>query len=250
MTEQIKTLLLRILRSPAEPTPPAGAPESISIFRASRNYYLLNLLKWGFAQVMTFLGIAILFAVTWSVDLREATVPLRVIKLIALIIFLFQLPISYLFVRFDYEMRWYIVTDRSLRIRYGLQHIREMTMTFANIQQITIRQGPLQRLLRIADLQVSTAGGGSANHYGEGSGHGGGHSMHLGYFRGVENANAIRDLMLERLRRWRDTGLGDPDEAQVGEPTNVPKVDSPSLVLAAAKQVLTEARALRKIASY
>ncbi len=79
MTEQIKTLLLRLLRVPAEPTPPAGAPESISIFRASRNYYLLNLLKWGFAQVMTFLGIAILFTATWSVDLREATVPLRVI---------------------------------------------------------------------------------------------------------------------------------------------------------------------------
>jgi membrane protein YdbS with pleckstrin-like domain len=248
MTEQIKSVLLQVLRVPAEPTPPAGAPESINIFRASRNYYLLNLLKWGFAQVMTFLGIAILFMATWSVDLRDATTPLRVIKVIALIIFLLQLPISYLFVRFDYEMRWYIVTDRSLRIRYGLQQIREMTMTFANIQQISIRQGPLQRLLRIADLQVRTAGGGSASHYGEGSGHGaGGHSMHLGYFRGVENANAIRDLMLERLRRWRDTGLGDPDEVQVVKPTIVSKDDSPPMVLAAAKQVLTEARALRKI---
>jgi uncharacterized membrane protein YdbT with pleckstrin-like domain len=248
MTEQVKSVLLQVLRVPAEPTPPAGAPESISIFRASRNYYLLNLLKWGFAQVTTFFGIAILFTATWSFDLREATIPLRIIKVIALITFLLQLPISYLFVRFDYEMRWYIVTDRSLRIRYGLQQIREMTMTFANIQQISIRQGPLQRLLRIADLQVRTAGGGSGSHDGDGSGHGhGAQSMHLGYFRGVENANAIRDLMLERLRQWRDTGLGDPDEVQAAEPANVPKDDSPSGVLAAAKQVLTEARALRKI---
>ena len=123
-------------------------------------------------------------------------------------------------------------------------------MTFANIQQITIRQGPLQRLLRIADLEVRSAGGGSGSHYGEGSGHGGGtHSMHLGYFRGVENAGAIRDLMLERLRRWRDTGLGDPDEAQPVRPASEPIADSCSVVLAAAEQVLAEVRALRRAMS-
>jgi hypothetical protein len=30
----------------------------------------------------------------------------------------------------------------------------------------------------------------------------------------VDNAYDIRDLILERLRQWRESGLGDPDEKQ------------------------------------
>src|SRR5207249_3022813 len=62
--------------------------------------------------------------------------------------------------RLDYEKRWYVVTDRSLRIREGVVKVREMTVNFANIQNISISQGPLQRILGIADLRVDTAGGG------------------------------------------------------------------------------------------
>ena len=65
-------------------------------------------------------------------------------------------------------------------------------MTFANIQNLSVQQGPLQRLFGIADLRVRTAGGGEreggANERGETT------NMHLGYFRGVSNAGEIRDL--------------------------------------------------------
>ena len=54
------------------------------------------------------------------------------------------LPLTFALVRLDYELRWYIVTDRSLRIREGVTSLRESTMTFANIQHIAVRQGPLQ----------------------------------------------------------------------------------------------------------
>ena len=41
--------------------------------------------------------------------------------------------------------------------------VREMTVTFANIQNAPVNQGPIQRALGIADLQVETAGGGVAH---------------------------------------------------------------------------------------
>lgn len=246
MIESLKALVLRVLRVPAEPTPPAGSPESVRTFRASRKFYYLMLIRWGFAQLVTFTGLMIFLVVDLSANLGQASVPLRIIEAIALVSFLVQLPFTLLFVRFEYELRWYIVTDRSLRIRYGLLAVREMTMAFANIQQITLRQGPLQRLLGISDLEVRTAGGGvgqtAAAH---GVGQSDGASGHLGFFRGVENAQEVRDLILARLRQWRDTGLGDPDEVQVPGASGSEGSFLNTDAIAAAKLVLSEATALR-----
>lgn len=130
------------------------------------------------------------------------------VKLFGLLVYLVQLPVTYAIVRLDYEMRWYMVTDRSLRLRQGVWKISEATMSFANIQQVVVSQGPLQRLLGLADVKVTSAGGGG----------GGGHhnqpgsEMHSGLFHCVTNATEIRDLIVERLRRFREAGLGDPDD--------------------------------------
>jgi hypothetical protein len=136
-------------------------------------------------------------------------------KGISLVVYLVQLPISYLILRLDYQQRWYLVTDRSLRLRSGVWSVREMTMSFANVQQITMSQGPLQRLLGIADVCVQSAGGGGVV-----AGHPGAHhaSLHTGVFHAVDNAQEIRDLVVERLRQFRETGLGDPDESLHGPP--------------------------------
>lgn len=107
-------------------------------------------------------------------------------------------------------------------------------MTFANIQNVRIEQGPLQRMLGIADVQVRTAGGGGkASNEEE---HGGGKDMHIGYFRGVADAGAIRDAVLERLRKHADSGLGDPDDAS----------EHPDSLMEAARALAVEAAALRK----
>ncbi len=246
MISAVKAGLLRVLRIPAEPEPPAGAPESIRVFRAAPNYYKLRLVKWVAGQAMAFVGVLAAIPVLWSMDLGDTAIFLRLFEAGAVIMYFVQLPFTYLMVRFDYEMRWYIVTDRSLRIRYGIQQVREMTMTFANIQQITVKQGPLQRLLGIADLQVRTAGGGSGNS----SAHSGSQSdttdsMHAGFFRGVANATEIRDLMLARLRHWQDAGLGDPDD--VAPVMEAGATEQDESALEAAGRVLAEARALRQL---
>jgi membrane protein YdbS with pleckstrin-like domain len=279
MIEPVKRMLLRLLRVPPEPHPPSGSPGSTVIFRASKNYYYYNLLGWGFKQVgalaavvgLLTLGLAATVGsrVPWGsipvpqdvadavAEVQEDPEAVRVggkiawwlgsrlwtaIELFGLIFLIVQAPITYTMVRLDYEMRWYIVTDRSMRIREGIVSVREMTMTFANIQNLTIRQGPLQRLLKISDLRVRTAGGGSGEQ-GEDKEDAGG-SMHLGYLRGVDQAHEIRDAILARLKVLKDAGLGDPDDAPLA-PADAVGSD----VLAAARDLLGEARALRHCVS-
>jgi hypothetical protein len=147
------------------------------------------------------------------------------------------MPFTYTLVRLDYELRWYIVTDRSLRIREGIASVREATMTFANIQNLAIQQGPLQRLLGIADLRVRTAGGGSGTDEDLSDEEEKAKSMHIGYFRGVDNAPEVRDSILAHLKRLRDAGLGEGGPAAVTE--------AGDHALQAARAVLDQVRALR-----
>ncbi len=172
---------------------------------------------------------------------------LWVAKGISLLVYLVQLPITYLILRLDYEQRWYLVTDRSLRLRSGVWSVRELTMSFANLQQITVSQGPLQRFLGIADVCVQSAGGGGAV-----AGHAGAQyaSLHSGVFHAVENAQEIRDLIVERLRIFRETGLGDPEESRhAASAGTIPSTSGGSRVgidtLAAARELLDEVRRLR-----
>jgi uncharacterized membrane protein YdbT with pleckstrin-like domain len=122
-----------------------------------------------------------------------------------------------------------------------------MTMTFANLQNVSVEQGPIQRLLGLADVKVRSAGGGA-----KAAGPHGDHereSLHEGYFRGVDNAPEIRDLMLTRLKRYRDSGLGDPDERRasaVAVASRPGPVAGGDAAIAAANELLREARALRR----
>ena len=164
------------------------------------------------------------------------------LELAGIAIFFAQMLITYSIVRLEFEQHWYIVTDRSLRIRTGILRLQESTMSFANIQQVEIRQGPLQRLLGLADVCVRSAGGGDPA-AGQ-KGHGPEASLHTGVFEGVPNAVEIRDLMLERLRRFREAGLGDPEDARAALPAT-PVAPAGASTRHAVDELLAEARALR-----
>jgi uncharacterized membrane protein YdbT with pleckstrin-like domain len=254
MSERFKEIVLRWMRVPPEPHPPAGSATSVKVFRASPRLYQLNLVRWAVSQAATLVGF--FFALGFlhigmfgaeafleRVPHSELIPPLILIaEVLGIAFFVVQLPVTFFMVRLDYEMRWYIVTDRSLRIREGIWKVNEMTLTFANVQEVSIHQGPLQRLLGISDLRVRTAGGGAGSgppakqHQQEK------HDGHLGHFHGVDNAEEIRDLIRERLSRLRDAGLGDPDQAAEAEGPDG------SDLLDAARGLLAEVRALRRVA--
>jgi len=213
MVSVVKRLLMWLLRIPPEPSDPLGEEGSLRVFRAAPGYFTLKLVTW-LLQRAIILGAALALVVLEDLYLpREqlARQPpletvIRIFEIAALVFVLLQTLLSGLTLRLDYELRWYKVSDRSLRIREGIAVVRELTMTFANIQNISISQGPLQRLFRIADLKVESAGGGGAEARQR---HPLQVDMHTAYFRGVDNAEEIRTLMLGRLRGRRDAGLGD-----------------------------------------
>lgn len=206
-------VISRVLKVPPRPEPPMGGAGTLRVFNAAPGFYKYRLCGWLIRQAGTAVGLIVGLVFLSRIELGAAwmlTGFARIIEVVGVAGFLVQLPFSFLLVRLDYRYRWYMVTDTTLRIREGLLAVREQTMTFANIQNLSIRQGPLQRLFGIADLRVRTAGGGEHSKGGEEIAEAA--NMHLGYFRGVDNAAEIRDLIGHRMRGQRDAGLGDPDE--------------------------------------
>jgi uncharacterized membrane protein YdbT with pleckstrin-like domain len=238
MFDLLKRVVLRVLRVPAEPRVPEGG-RLIRVFRAAPSYFRMKLILWGLRQLAALAGlVGSLFFIRELLSRIEnpwARLALTAAEAVAWAGFVAQLPFSLAVLRLDFEMRWYILSDRSLRIREGIVSVREKTLTFANIQQISIRQNPLQRLLGISDVQVSTAGGGAGTKH-----EGVGESMHEAYFRGVDNAEEIRGAIKERVRLHRDSGLGNPDEPAA--PPTLPT----SAASAAAIELREEIRALRR----
>ena len=69
--------------------------------------------------------------------------------------------------------------------------------------------------------------------------------MHLGYFRGVDNAAEIRDLIGHRMRGQRDAGLGDPDEVTPPRAAATAARAGDGDLAATARQLRDEARRLK-----
>lgn len=235
----------RLLRIPGDPEPPPGDEASTLRFRAAPNYYRYLLCVWalrtfGILFILIPMEIGPILAGLQTDEPITRSFIIGLPQIVVGIIFLFRL-FSLALVRLDFEKRWYLVTDRSLRLREGILHVREMTITFANIQNISISQGPLQRLLGIADLRVDTAGG-SAPARRERKGMP--QSLHTAFFRGVDNANAIREIIQTRLRALKDSGLGDHEELAAGT-MRTPSPGFSQEFVAALREVAAEATALR-----
>jgi uncharacterized membrane protein YdbT with pleckstrin-like domain len=228
ITELAKDGVLRLARVPAEPHVPEGAEESVRVFNAGRNYLAWRLILWGIGNGAAALGLVAVFGFKFFLPLPPLVRTIwSVVEVGVAGVFVVSIPITYFLQRLNYEMRWYIVTDRSLRIRSGVVWLQEITMTFANIQEIRVNANPIEQLLGLANVEVRSAGGGT-------DAHGQSSSGHVGKFAGVDNAEAIRDLLVERLRVYRDSGLGEKTVA-AQEP----------LALSAARKVLQETSALR-----
>ncbi|REJ80100.1 MAG: hypothetical protein DWQ30_13465 [Acidobacteria bacterium] len=278
----MKRLLLALLKVPERPSLPPGPEGSVDCFRASRRFLAYTVLKWGLKQlgavISLVVSLAFLTGFQWgpfgaiepmrelaeedisigvlgfvSVDTTMGDL-LGVIESFAIGAFLIQLVVSGFFLKLAWELRWYMVSDTTIRIREGLVRLKEQTMTMANIQNMSIRQGPLQRLFGIYDLEVQTAGGSGSGMGSEGNPTA--ENLHVGKFRGLRDAEALRRRLRARLALHSDSGLGDPDEAARADArrraaagrgagaAGRPGVDL-GVATAAASRVLEEARTLR-----
>jgi membrane protein YdbS with pleckstrin-like domain len=208
MAERLRAAMLRLLRVPAEPAPPPGDPDRLRTFRAAPRYFHYSIFAWVFKQAGAALGLVASYLFLQSFTRHVPFAYFGVMEQLFIALFIAQLPFSFALIRLDFEMRWYMLTDRSLRIRHGILRVHEQTMSFANVQNITIRQNPLQRLFGVYTVAVRAAGGGGS----QSSPGGGGSGAHEATFEGVADAEAIRDLIRERIRLVRGAGTGDSDD--------------------------------------
>ncbi|MCH7666278.1 MAG: PH domain-containing protein [Acidobacteria bacterium] len=265
----MKERLLALLRVPERPDPPPGAGEALETFRAAPAFFYYSILAWIPKQAAALAGLFFSLAFFGGLDNQridfmqaegwdrfaaklgavefgigplhfELTSIFLLFEVVAVATWLGQLVFTGVSLRLAWEQRWYLVGERSLRIRHGLWSVREQTMTIANIQNMVVRQGPLQRLFGISDLEVYTAGGGSAGGSGEDP-RANKDSFHVGRFRGIRDAAALRNKIRERLQVVKASE--DPGDTSVAE------TKRPGDLAAAAQALLVEARALRREAA-
>lgn len=203
MYDPLRDTVLRLFRAPQGPPEAPGEDHAhVSVMRASPRLLSYNLLGvWIGAAVLA------LIVVVTAVGGFLAP-PLWILTGLAVLVFLPLLALRYFVVRVDYDLRYYVLTDRSVRVRQGAWNVEEKTITFANVQNVRVEQGPLQRLFGFSNVRVDTAGGGMVQ--------AGKHAVavpHGVQLAGIENAAELRDSILAQVGRRLDSGLGDGDES-------------------------------------
>ncbi len=194
------------------PTLPSMEGEKVEYMRPSVAF--LNYRKFFFWFGL--FAVDIILFVLWGV--YALWWPLGAVLTAPLWLFVIVAPdiVAYIAIHLRYDTTWYVLTDRSMRIRRGIWSIYETTITFENIQNVHIAQGPIQRWFGFANLMVMTAGGGGMGHEGQSMG------SHVGLMEGLENAAELRERIL--VRSQLNSGLGDERGAEhAGSSTIVPK---------------------------
>jgi membrane protein YdbS with pleckstrin-like domain len=150
--------------------------------------------------------------------------------------------VAYVGIHLRYDTTWYVLTDRSLRIRRGILNVHETTISFENVQNVEVRQGPLQRHFGIADVLVTTAGGGVAQH---GKGHQSSTlGAHVGLLQGLDDAPAVRNQILACVERTRASGLGDERPHRLDGPGPIGTADLSPQHVAVLREIRDSARRL------
>jgi len=203
-------MLTRWFRVPQQPpTLPVLPGEELQSFRPSENY--LRYLKLKFW--LSLLSSAILIIVVWIFVIGAASAAQRpwiglLASPLALVIATVPQLLAYLSLHLRYDATWYVLSQRSLRIRSGIWTINEATITFENIQNVTVESGPVERYFGIGNVIVDTAGGSASGAEGRDKG---AKNLHRGEIAGVANAAEIRQMIMSRLSLSKAAGLGDEE---------------------------------------
>jgi membrane protein YdbS with pleckstrin-like domain len=195
-------VLARWFRVPKEPPSlPVRDGELVRSFRPSEGW--LRMRKLSFWIVLAIIDGALL--AMWLIILFNDRTAALWLALPWLIIMVVPDIIAYFAIHLRYDTTWYVMSERSVRIRRRIWTIEEKTFTFENVQNVEIRQGPMQRYFGVSNLIIQTAGGGVvAGPNGAAMG-----SPHQGVIEGVHNAQEIRDSIMAKVYAARGAGLGD-----------------------------------------
>jgi uncharacterized protein len=96
---------------------------------------------------------------------------------------------------FRYETMRFRFDSEGIQMRWGILFRKQVTLTYARIQDIHLTSGLIQRWLRLADVKIQTASGSA------------GAEMTL---EGLLEFEAIRDFLYTRMRGYREGSTRTP----------------------------------------
>jgi uncharacterized membrane protein YdbT with pleckstrin-like domain len=126
---------------------------------------------------------------------------------------------------FRFHTMRYHIDHEGIRMSWGLLFRREITLTYARIQDIHLSSNFVERWLGLGRIQVQTASGSASAEM---------------TIEGLRDFEAIRDFLYSRMRGARELGADDSDSVDAGR-------DDGSLaeLTATLQAVAAEVRALR-----
>lgn len=137
---------------------------------------------------------------------------------------MFFVPLLVLY--FRYHTMRYDVEEEGITMRWGILFRREVSLTYARIQDIHLTSNFVERWLGLAKIQVQTASGSSTAEM---------------TIEGLPQFEAIRDFLYSRMRGARDRAVHPGTPHAAGELT----AGAMPEVVAALREVAAEVRALR-----
>ena len=131
---------------------------------------------------------------------------------------------------FRYHTLRYDIDDEGITMRWGILFRREISLTYARIQDIQLSSNVLERWLGLAKIQLQTASGSSSAEM---------------TIEGVPDVGAMRDFLYSRMRGARDQ-RHQVRATQAADALPGPEAGDPVTELAdVLTQVAAELRALR-----
>lgn len=121
---------------------------------------------------------------------------------------------------FRYHTLRYTFDDEGITMRWGLLFRREISLTYARIQDIHLSSNVVERWLDLAKIQVQTASGSSSAEM---------------TIEGIREFEMVRDYLYSRMRGIRGAG-----------PSSSPE-DQPDELTAVLREIAAETRALREV---
>jgi membrane protein YdbS with pleckstrin-like domain len=211
--EGVWGVLVQWFRVPEKPpTLPADAGEVLQTFRpapGSLQYRRIMFIIGLLVSIPFMLGL-LGFVVTMSIATGVLWGFLLIPVLIALIAA--ATLMNYVGLYLHYDTTWYVVGPRSLCVREGVWVVRETIVAYENVQNVSISQGPLQRVFGISDVRVETAGAamsGGKDKVTQASGT---------VLAGLGNPEEVKALIQTRLDGSRVQGLGDEEDPAIASP--------------------------------
>ena len=194
--------LLRVPRTP--PELPVAPGETVEAFHPAPGY-----LRYKRLGMHVFLALLLLGLGVGALVAAAAKGPGLALLVggAGIAIWLVLAVIGHVWIRLLYDTTWYVMNQRSVRLRTGILLVVEQTFTFENVQNVKVTQGPIQRYFGIADVVLDTAGGGGAT--GQNAEAVQFFSAHRGLLFGLDAAEQVRDLILSRMGRQTGAGLGE-----------------------------------------